>query len=68
MKTILGNIKHIPSSLAGLGAIGVGLILAHADALSQIATVDPKLGKYITAALGIASGLGLILGVGPKAQ
>jgi hypothetical protein len=65
---IVTNIKHMPSTAAGGLTAIIGLVLANSDLLAQIAGIDPRWSKYATAVVSVASGLGLILGVGPKGQ
>jgi len=69
LKTLLTNIKHLPSTIAGGVIAGTGVALGIMDpnnpigaVIQQLAAVNPK----VAAGVGILTGLAVIVGVGPK--
>jgi hypothetical protein len=70
MNKLFANLKHLPSTIPGAILTGAGFTLAVTQNpfVAQLAGLDPRIAKYVTAVAGIASGLTLMFGVGPKAD
>lgn len=64
MKNLLAKLKHLPSSIAGVAAIGSVVLMD--PRVQAAATLDPHVAAVIAKATAITAGLGMIFGVGPK--
>lgn len=68
MDKLKANLFHLPSSVAGtlLTIASVVLAITNHPFVQSLAGSNAKVAQYVAGAAGVASGILLILGVGPK--
>jgi hypothetical protein len=65
MRAAGSNMLHLPSSL--LGVLTVLSVLPQSETVRQIAAINPKIANAITLIGCLATAIGMIFGIGPKA-
>lgn len=61
-KSLLVNVSHLPSTIAGAAAVVSGIV--QSPAVQQLAGMSPVIANYVTGVGAVSAGLLLIFGIG----